>query len=308
MHCWSHLRRRFVKLVRNQKSPIAEAAVGQIAMLYAVEATVRGMAPEVRLAARREHSAPIVAALRTWFEKQLSMIPSGSQLATDIRYALAHWTGLTRFLEDGRLELDTNPVENAIRPVATTHSLCPPFSSVWKECELVLRNALTRRVLALDGRGHLFGLEVGCPDLVWRARDHLFGSEDARLDQPADQVVGHPELRGSLAHGQPRAILLGGAVLHAVDLADRADAARGPSLAVAERPLGIPGVRVADVARRHGTTRWQVYDWRRRARDGRLALSAETLPAAAFAAVVVEEAQPGGRRAGPASRWWWATS
>lgn len=120
VHCWSHLRRRFVKLVRNQKSPIAEAAVQQIAMLYAVEATVRGMAPEVRLAARRKHSAPIVAALRTWFEKQLSMIPSGSQLATDIRYALAHWTGLTRFLEDGRLELDTNPVENAIRPVALT--------------------------------------------------------------------------------------------------------------------------------------------------------------------------------------------
>jgi transposase len=120
VHCWSHLRRRFVKLVRNQKSPIAEAAVGQIAMLYAVEATVRGMAPEVRLAARREHSAPIVTALKTWFEKQLSMIPTGSQLATDIRYALAHWTGLTRFLEDGRLELDTNPVENAIRPVALT--------------------------------------------------------------------------------------------------------------------------------------------------------------------------------------------
>ena len=55
----------------------------------------------------------------------------------------------------------------------------------------------------------------------------------------------------------------------------------------------VPGVSVADVARRHGTTRWQVYDWRRRAREGRLALSAETTPAAAFAAVVVEEAPPG---------------
>ena len=54
-----------------------------------------------------------------------------------------------------------------------------------------------------------------------------------------------------------------------------------------------PGVTVADVARRHGTTRWQVYDWRRRAREGRLALSAETAPSAAFAAVVVAEAQPG---------------
>ncbi|MET4484388.1 transposase [Bradyrhizobium sp. F1.13.3] len=48
------------------------------------------------------------------------MISSGSTLAEDIRYALNHWQGLTRFLEDGRLELDTNPVENAIRPVCLT--------------------------------------------------------------------------------------------------------------------------------------------------------------------------------------------
>jgi hypothetical protein len=114
------LRRRFVKQMRNTKSPIAEAAVRQIAALYAVEATVRGMAPADRLAARRNLSVPIVEALRPWFEKQLSMISSGSTLATDIRYALAHWEGLTRFLGDGRLELDTNPVENAIRPVALT--------------------------------------------------------------------------------------------------------------------------------------------------------------------------------------------
>ena len=53
----------------------------------------------------------------------------------------------------------------------------------------------------------------------------------------------------------------------------------------------MPGVTVDDVARRHGTTRWQVYDWRRRAREGRLALSAEMSPSAAFAAVVVAEAQ-----------------
>ena len=120
VHCWSHLRRRFVKLVRTTRSPIAEAALRQIGALYAVEARVRGASPELRLAARREYSAPIVAALKPWLEKQLSMISSGSRLATDIRYALDYWTGLTRFLEDGRLELDTNPVENAIRPVALT--------------------------------------------------------------------------------------------------------------------------------------------------------------------------------------------
>ena len=120
VHCWSHLRRRFVKLVRNTKSPIAETAVRHIAALYAIEADIRGHAPDARLAARKKLSAPIVEALKPWFEKQLSLISSGSTLATDIRYALSHWAGLTRFLEDGRLELDTNPVENAIRPVALT--------------------------------------------------------------------------------------------------------------------------------------------------------------------------------------------
>jgi transposase len=120
VHCWSHVRRRFVKLMRNQGSPIAEEAVRQIALLYGVESTVRGMAPGVRLAARRELSAPVVAALKTWFEAQLSRLPKGSQIATDIRYALGLWSGLTRFLDDGRLELDTNPVENQIRPLALT--------------------------------------------------------------------------------------------------------------------------------------------------------------------------------------------
>jgi transposase len=120
VHCWSHLRRRFVKLVRTTRSPIAEAALRQIGALYAIEARVRGASPDLRIAARREYSAPIVAALRPWLEKQLSMISASSRLATDIRYALDYWIGLTRFLEDGRLELDTNPVENAIRPVALT--------------------------------------------------------------------------------------------------------------------------------------------------------------------------------------------
>jgi len=74
----------------------------------------------VRLAARREHAAPIIAALKPWLEAQLSRISQKSQLAEDIRYTLAHWSGLIRFLDDGMLELDTNPVENQIRPMALT--------------------------------------------------------------------------------------------------------------------------------------------------------------------------------------------
>ena len=87
---------------------------------YQIEKSVRGKDAAVRLAARREHSAPIIAALKPWLEAQLARIPQKSQLAEDIRYTLGHWPGLIRFLEDGTLELDTNPVENQIRPIALT--------------------------------------------------------------------------------------------------------------------------------------------------------------------------------------------
>ena len=120
VYCWTHVRRRFVKRFENEGSPIAEEMLRQIALLYQVEKTVRGKEASVRLAARREHAAPIIAALKPWLEAQLSRIPQKSQLAEDIRYTLAHWPGLIRFLEDGTLELDTNPVENQIRPIALT--------------------------------------------------------------------------------------------------------------------------------------------------------------------------------------------
>lgn len=118
--CWSHWRRRFVKQWRSSKSPIAEEAIRQIATLYAIEKEVRGLPAPIRLAARQERSAPIVAALKPWLEKQLSMISSGSKLAEDIRYGLSHWHGITHYLDDGQLEMDTNLVENAIRPVCLT--------------------------------------------------------------------------------------------------------------------------------------------------------------------------------------------
>ncbi len=109
-----------MKRLETDGSPIAEQALRQIAELYAIEKSVRGHAPEIRLAARRDLAAPIVTAFRPWLEAQLSRIPRSSKLAEDIRYTLGLWPGLIRFLEDGRLELDTNPVENQIRRIALT--------------------------------------------------------------------------------------------------------------------------------------------------------------------------------------------
>ncbi len=99
-------------------------------------------------------------AFRPWLEAQLSRIPRSSKLAEDIRYALGIWPGLTRFLEDGRLELDTNPVENQIRPIASVESLCPSSSSVWKHLKLAWVCRAIRASFPLEGVDDLVALEV----------------------------------------------------------------------------------------------------------------------------------------------------
>lgn len=116
--CWSHTRRKFYDVAQATNAPIAVEALRRIGELYAVEADVRGQSPGHRLAARRSRSKPIVDAMRTWLEAQLPLLPGRSTLAEAARYALSRWEALTRFLHDGRIELDTNPVERAIRPVA----------------------------------------------------------------------------------------------------------------------------------------------------------------------------------------------
>lgn len=116
--CWAHTRRKFYDVRQATGSPIAEEALRRIGELYAIEAEVRGQSPSHRLIARRRRSKPDVADLKTWLEAQLAQVAGRSTLAEAIRYALSRWEGLTRFLHDGRIELDTNPVERAIRPVA----------------------------------------------------------------------------------------------------------------------------------------------------------------------------------------------
>ena len=116
--CWAHTRRKFYEIAEADGSPIAIEAVRRIAQIYAIEAQARGKPPAERLALRRASSRPMVDALRAWLESQLPKLAARSKLAEATRYALVRWEGLSRFLDDGRIELDTNPVERAIRPVA----------------------------------------------------------------------------------------------------------------------------------------------------------------------------------------------
>lgn len=116
--CWSHSRRKFYDVAEATGSLVATHALRRIGELYAIEARIRGRSPADRLAERRTFSKPIADALNVWLDAQLRLVSGRSTLAEAIRYALSRWHGLTRFLHDGRVELDTNPVERAIRPVA----------------------------------------------------------------------------------------------------------------------------------------------------------------------------------------------
>jgi transposase len=116
--CWAHVRRRFYERAVAEASPIATEALQRIALLYAVEKDIRGRGPDERRLVRQERSRPVLAELELWLRAKLGLISQKSKLAEAIRYALSRWEGLTRFPDDGRIEIDSNTVERSIRPIA----------------------------------------------------------------------------------------------------------------------------------------------------------------------------------------------
>lgn len=118
--CWAHLRRKFYELHAAGISHVASETVERMATLWALEEDIRGKDPEARRAARQQQSAAIVAELWPFWEKELARISGKSKLAEAIRYARSRREPLERFLHDGRLDIDSNAVERAIRPQAIT--------------------------------------------------------------------------------------------------------------------------------------------------------------------------------------------
>src|SRR3954468_2966979 len=100
-------------------APPSEPAKSAFSALYKVEAEIRGRSAEERRAARQERSRPLVEAMETWLREKLALVSQKSSLAEAIRYALNRWAGLILFLDDGRIEIDSNVVERSIRPLAT---------------------------------------------------------------------------------------------------------------------------------------------------------------------------------------------
>ena len=116
--CWAHARRAFYDIHQANQSPIAAEAIARIGELYAIESEIRGKPPEERCRVRQVRAGPLLESLREWLRQTLARVSKKSELAKAIGYVLTRWTAFTRYVADGRIEIDNNAAERALRGVA----------------------------------------------------------------------------------------------------------------------------------------------------------------------------------------------
>ena len=117
-YCLAHARRQFFEVYQKSQSSVAAEALQRIAMVYQIEERVRGRTAAERGIVRQAETKPILEAFKIWLMQRLAEKSAKSDLAKAIKYTLNHWNGLTVFLTDGRVEIDSNIVERTIRPIA----------------------------------------------------------------------------------------------------------------------------------------------------------------------------------------------
>ena len=117
-YCWAHARRKLIEITRMGPAPIAQEGLRLIRVLYAIEAEITGKDPETRLQVRQSRSAPVMAELAQWLTQNRARLSAKSNLGEAMAYLAKYWDGLQIFLTDGGVEIDNNPVERTIRPIA----------------------------------------------------------------------------------------------------------------------------------------------------------------------------------------------
>ena len=116
--CWAHVRRKFYDIHISRPSPMTTHVLAEIAKLYQVESAMRGSLPEQRLLIRQAESAPIVTALHAWLTEHINTLSRKSVTMEAITYAFNQWQALSRYLADGRIEIDNNAAERSVRGIA----------------------------------------------------------------------------------------------------------------------------------------------------------------------------------------------
>jgi hypothetical protein len=117
-YCWAHARRKLHDVTQSGTAPIAQEGLAQIQALYRIEKDLRGLSADQRHTERQARSKPIIAAFALWLTQSRARVSSKSPTGEALKYIAKYWDGLCLFLTDGRIELDNNPVERTIRPIA----------------------------------------------------------------------------------------------------------------------------------------------------------------------------------------------
>ena len=116
--CWAHVRRKFFDLNQAHASPIASEALSRIGQMYGIESEIRGRSPDERLQIRQARTCSLLERMYRWLHTTSAKLSRKSAVAIAIHYALSRWAALVRFCDDGRVEIDNNAAERALRTVA----------------------------------------------------------------------------------------------------------------------------------------------------------------------------------------------
>jgi transposase len=116
--CWAHARRKFHDLHAARPSAITTEALRRIGELYGMEAEIRGKPPDLRRQVRQQRSRPLLDSLEGWLRERLLLLSRKSDTTAAINYALNQWQALTRYCDDGTIEIDNNAAERSLRAVA----------------------------------------------------------------------------------------------------------------------------------------------------------------------------------------------
>jgi transposase len=187
--CWAHVRRKFVDLHELHQSPVAAQALDRIGALYAIEQEIRGRRPHERCAVRQERSRPLLDSMKAWLEQTRGTLSQKSAAAKAISYALSRWQALGRYCDDGRIEIDNNAAERALRGVALGRNYAQHVIMRSSSREVALRQAYGVEDIGII-RAPCHGLaRRGNPATTWPPSTHA-EPPNPDTDHPATSSPG----------------------------------------------------------------------------------------------------------------------
>jgi len=159
-YCWAHARRKLHDVAQSGAAPIAQEGLAQIQALYRIEKDLRGQAIDQRRAARQERSKPIINAFELWLAQSRARISAKSPTGEALKYIAKYWEGLCLFLTEGRIELDNNPVERTIRPIALNrkNALFAGHDTGAQNWAVIASLIETCKLNAIEPHGYLSGV------------------------------------------------------------------------------------------------------------------------------------------------------